>query len=130
MFRNSIRIAGVVIACIWVLCGTVSGQIRSSAITGTVTDPSGAVIPNANVVVTNEQTNEAFATKTTMAGAYTVPYLPPGQYTVSVSATGFQTYRVSGITLGTATTVRVDASLTTGTIATTIEVTAREVSHV
>jgi hypothetical protein len=117
-------VAAVVFACLWLLCGTVSGQIRSSAITGTVTDPSGAVIPNANIVVTNEQTNEAFATRTTMAGAYTVPYLSPGQYTVSVSATGFQTYRVSGIALGTATTVRVDASLTTGTIATTIEVTA------
>ena len=99
-------------------------QIRSSAITGTITDPSGAVVPNATVVVTNEETNVAVEVKTNNAGEYTVPYLGAGRYSVSVTAPGFQTYRKTGIVMGTATTVRADAVLATGSLSTAIEVSA------
>jgi hypothetical protein len=72
----------------------------------------------------NEETNVAQEVKTSASGVYAVPYLPAGRYSVSVQAPGFQSYRKSGIVLGTATTVRVDASLVTGTVTTAIEVVA------
>ena len=99
-------------------------QVKSSAITGIVTDASGALVPNATVVVTNEETNIAVQAKSNGAGEYTVPYLETGRYSVTVTATGFETYRKTGIVMGTATTVRVNAALMTGTVATTVEVQA------
>lgn len=115
-------------ACIFAVCSFLASvamaQVRSGVVTGTVTDPSGAVVPNATVAVTNELTNIAFRSTTNSAGQYTVPYLPEGRYSVRVTATGFQTYFKTGIVLGTATTVRVNATLATGTVTTTVQVKA------
>lgn len=108
--------------------GVAMAQVRSSTITGIVTDPSGAVVPNATVVVTNEQTNVALRSKTNGAGQYTVPYLEAGRYSVTVRQAGFQTYRKTDIVLETATTVRVDAALMTGTVTATIQVKASPVA--
>jgi hypothetical protein len=99
-------------------------QIRSSAITGTVTDASGAVIPNATVMVTDQATNVATPATTTEAGLYSVPYLPAGTYTVAVTASGFAPYRQVDIALATAQTVRVDVVMRLGTVEQAIEVTA------
>ncbi|HXX23019.1 MAG TPA: carboxypeptidase-like regulatory domain-containing protein, partial [Terriglobia bacterium] len=104
--------------------GTGIAQVKSSAITGIVTDASGALVPNATVAVTNEQTNVAFQSKSNGAGEYTVPYLEAGRYSVTVTEAGFQTYRKTGIILETASTVRVDVALVTGTLTTTVEVKA------
>src|SRR5437660_9939750 len=59
-------------------------------ILGTVTDNSGAVVANAGIEVTNIATNVSKRTETTSTGDYTVPYLPPSIYRVTVQATGFQ----------------------------------------
>ncbi len=99
-------------------------QVRSSAITGIVTDASGAAVPNATLIVTNVLTNVTYPSKTNSAGEYTVPYLPEGNYSVTVTAQGFQTYVKTGIVLETATTLRVDAALAVGTVSTTVEVKA------
>src|SRR5206468_2431126 len=60
------------------------GQAGTGVITGTVTDPAGAVVPNTPVEVKNAETNVAYPSQTTDTGAYTVPRLPPGKYVVSV----------------------------------------------
>jgi hypothetical protein len=99
-------------------------QIRSAAITGTVTDASGAVIPGAEVVVTNQATNIATKATTTEAGLYAAPYLPAGNYTVAVTATGFAPYRQVDVILATAQTVRVDVVLRVGAVEQSVEVTA------
>ena len=65
------------------------GQYNAS-IQGTVTDPSGAAVPNAKVTVTNQATGVSTQTKTSSTGGYTVGQLPPGNYTVTVEASGFQ----------------------------------------
>ena len=75
--------------CFSLLIVPVGAQIRSGTITGTVTDPSGALVADATVVVTNAGTNVASSTKTTTAGDYTVPYLEAGTYTISVTKAGF-----------------------------------------
>ena len=69
------------------------------AIVGTVTDPSGAVMPGATVTATNEATQVSQSTVTGSAGTYTIPHLLVGTYTVSVDAKGFQKGSTSGITL-------------------------------
>ena len=99
-------------------------QIRSSTITGIVTDVTGALVPKATVTVRNEQTNVSYESKTNGVGEYTVPYLPEGRYAVTVTATGFQTYVKTGIILETATTMRVDAALEIGAVSTIVEVQA------
>src|SRR5207302_11404650 len=63
--------------------------ITSGDITGTVTDPSGAVKPNATVTATNQQTGEARSATSNASGVYRIPFLRPGPYTVSVNAAGF-----------------------------------------
>ena len=58
---------------------------------GTVTDMSGATVPNAKVVVTNQATGLEWNAQTNSAGLYAVTSLPPGNYQIAVTASGFQT---------------------------------------
>jgi len=67
-------------------------QVSTSSITGTVQDASGAVIPGAKVIVTNEATGASFETTSTSAGTYEVQALKPSLYTIKVSKSGFQTF--------------------------------------
>ncbi|HTV08073.1 MAG TPA: carboxypeptidase-like regulatory domain-containing protein [Candidatus Aquilonibacter sp.] len=78
---------------IFILFGSVAanGQLAGKGqINGTVTDASGAAIPGAQVIVTNKQTNIATRTTSTSAGDFSLPSLDPGDYTVTISANGFQ----------------------------------------
>src|SRR6476620_3513445 len=71
--------------------GIASAQEFRGSITGTVTDPNGAAIPGATVVVKNTETNVTNTVTTNDEGAYTVPFLLPGTYDVSASGSGFKT---------------------------------------
>ena len=71
--------------------GLAWGQGSVGTLNGTVMDATGAVVPGATVVITNAATGIENRTSTTSAGAYTVPYLPSGTYTIRVSAPGFRT---------------------------------------
>lgn len=90
-------------------------QVRSATITGTVTDPSGAIVPGATVVVTNQATKVGTTTTSTSAGQFTVPYLAPGDYTVQVNAAGFTPYSEKNVTLAVNQTVGLHVQLTVGT---------------
>lgn len=105
------------------LCRTSLAQ-ATSTITGTVTDPTGAVVPNAKVTVTQQETGSQQATVTNGDGIYSVPGLGVGHYTVSVTAAGFQTYQQSGVVVNAAQTVRADAKLTVGANSQTVTVQA------
>ncbi|MGH9325304.1 MAG: carboxypeptidase regulatory-like domain-containing protein [Terriglobia bacterium] len=74
-------------------------QILFGTISGTVRDPSGAVIPNARISIKNSATGVTRATTTNARGVYDAPGLSPGPYTVSASATGFKTAVQSHVTL-------------------------------
>jgi len=100
-------------------------QIRSNTITGTLRDASGAVIPDADLVLTNQETNISFHTKTTAAGEFTFPYLQQGMYTLSVKVAGFAVYRERDLRLETDQTLRADASLKVGTSPPVVEVRAQ-----
>ncbi|MGH9357358.1 MAG: carboxypeptidase regulatory-like domain-containing protein [Terriglobia bacterium] len=74
-------------------------QVTGATMSGTVTDPSGAVVPNAQVVIKDTATGVTRNVKTDSSGLYTAPNLLPGPYRVTVSAPGFSTRIQSGITL-------------------------------
>ena len=92
-------------------CGFLCGQIIVSSIVGSVVDPSVAVVPDAQVMVTNTQTGISVKAIAGSQGTYSVPGLMAGTYEVTIERPGFQIYRATGITLESAETVRVDAKL-------------------
>ncbi len=104
--------------------GVAWAQVRNSTITGSVTDESGAVIAKAVVTVTNQLTNETERTQSGPVGDYSMPYLAPGQYSVSIDAPGFKTYRVNNVAVGTGVTVQVNAKLAVGATTQVIQVAA------
>ncbi len=76
------------------------GQSAGTAgLSGTVTDPSGASMPNVTVKITSTGTNQSRATSTGADGVYKFTLLPPGNYTVQFTATGFKTAEVSAVNL-------------------------------
>lgn len=99
-----------------------TAQVTGGTLTGTVSDPAGAVVPGASVVAKNLGTNVEFRTRTTSAGAYTLLNLPAGTYSLSIESSGFQRYLRSPIEISQGATVGLDATLQVGQITETIEV--------
>jgi hypothetical protein len=99
-------------------------QRPDGSISGTVKDPSGAVIPGAAVTTTHDQTGAVRTSSTSAAGNYTVPSLLVGTYTVKIEATGFAAYTRTGVQVQAAQVVEVNAELAIGVAAQTIQVQA------
>src|SRR5580658_8534533 len=85
-----------------------------ATLTGTVTDPSGARIPNASIKATNTSNNESSDGKTNADGLYTIPYLIPGVYDIVVTAPGFKELRREGVTLSVSQRLELPIQLTVG----------------
>ncbi len=100
------------------------GQTALATITGTISDPSGAVIANAPIEVRNTGTGQVFTTASTSTGNYTVPQLPIGDYDLVVAVAGFKTYNHQGFRLAAQQTMREDVRLEVGTAAEAVTVTA------
>ena len=91
------------------------GQELAATLSGTVTDASGAVIPNATVTIDQNGVNGASRTVQTDArGNYTVTNLAAGNYKVTVTANGFQTYAAQNVTLFVSQSRSVNATLKPG----------------
>ena len=94
------RTIAVLFCCLLVFAGVGIAQDLTAPISGTVTDTSGALVPNAKVTVTNTDKNVAIKIINTDAGGnYVAPYLPIGHYSVKIEASGFQTYTQQNIEL-------------------------------
>ena len=99
-------------------------QVDRGTITGKVLDPSGAVVPGADVIATNTQTGVISQTLTNEVGLYTLSNIPIGKYEIKFSLTGFKTFSRTGIEVTVAQTVRLDVTLETGQITETVTVQA------
>ncbi|MBL8209831.1 MAG: carboxypeptidase regulatory-like domain-containing protein [Bryobacterales bacterium] len=97
-------------------------QATFGTITGTVTDSTGAVVPNTDITVTNEGTNLTRTIKTGEDGNFAVPNLNAGNYRVQAKASGFKSSLVTGIALEALRTVRVDVRLEVGEVGTEVTV--------
>ena len=99
-------------------------QINRANLNGTVTDPSGASIPNALVEVVAPETGFKRQTTTGSSGVYSVSSLPTGMYDLTVSGKGFKTFEEKGIELSVGQTRTVNVQLVVGAPTTTVEVRA------
>src|SRR4051794_16400661 len=115
--------------CIFALscaaAGLSYGQVSTAELSGTVTDSTGAVVPNAKVTAANVATNIERSTVTGSSGNYIVPLLPPGDYLVTVEASGFRKLVQRGISLQINQQAQVDLTLQVGQVSESVEVTAQ-----
>jgi Carboxypeptidase regulatory-like domain/TonB dependent receptor len=121
-FRDGVVLFGL-LACLLVPFASIPTYGQSvSGINGTVTDQSGAVVPDATVTITNVDTKVESHATTSAVGTYTVTDLIPGNYTVRVEKANFQTSLVQGVTVETGRFATADAVLKTGVATETVEV--------
>ncbi len=113
------------VTCFVLLMGgdLVRAQQITGAIAGTVTDPAGAVVPNAVVKATNPETGFTRSTTSDNAGAFTIQYLPVGAYSVNVTAAGFKTFVQERLVITVDVTQALNPTLQVGAAAETVEVT-------
>jgi hypothetical protein len=115
-FRNTMTRFLLVFAALGLLVGTMWAQGGTGELTGLVTDPSGAVVANAQVSLTNTATGEKRTTVTTPAGIYRFPALPVvGTYTLETSPKGFKSAKVAGIVVSVGTVINQNVTLELGT---------------
>ncbi|MGI9070893.1 MAG: carboxypeptidase-like regulatory domain-containing protein, partial [Bryobacteraceae bacterium] len=129
-FRNSpakrvmLRLASafwmLMAACFF--CATASAQQYAGSVGGVVTDPSGAVVPNAQLHLVDEQKGFSFTGVSDSKGGYVIRGVPPGTYKLSVEAQGFHGETQSGIKLDVSQNVTVNFSLQMGAISQTVQI--------
>src|SRR5580698_11462015 len=96
---RSFWLLGILIAALALSQLPVFAQFSSGSIGATVTDATGAIVPAAKVVLKNEATNGLRDSVTNNSGNFDFPSVPPGSYSVTVTAAGLQTFEETGIVL-------------------------------
>ena len=128
MSRSLVKALSVAVtAFVFSLCFTlpVAAQTAGSGnIVGTVTDPSGAAVPNATVVITNTDTGVSRTVTTNNDGLYAANFLQPGHYELTASAPSFGKIAHRNLTLTVGQILTVDTALPAGTVSAAVEVTA------
>ncbi|MGE5325471.1 MAG: carboxypeptidase regulatory-like domain-containing protein [Deltaproteobacteria bacterium] len=129
--RRSVRTLLFALLCATVLAFSGASRLNAQetgTIVGTVTDSSGAVIPNADVIITNQNTGTVTrTTRSNDAGNYVAAALPASTYTVKCQKQGFQSSVHSDLELNVKSEVRVDFALAVGMVSTEVTVTATSV---
>src|SRR5438270_10811537 len=118
--KMRLRTSGILV--FFLLLTTAWAQVSTSRIEGTVLDKTSAVVPNAAIKVTNEGTGISYETKTSSSGTWTIPSVTPGQYTVTVTHQGFDTFASQHNVLSVGAPLVVNATLQVGGTTETVEV--------
>lgn len=128
MGKKTLKPGVIVLAAVLGLMGLFAGpralaQSTYGTLLGNVKDVSGAVVPNASVVVTQVETNSSKSGVTNNSGDYEIPNLLPGTYSVAITVPGFKKFVSRGVVLDPRATVRVDATLEVGQVVSEVQVT-------
>lgn len=110
---------------VFISLGALAGLAQSTSsgtITGTATDPSGAVIPDAVITVVDLSTKVARATVTNKVGLYVLPNVPPGNYTLTATKSGFSKENIASLTVSVGTQTNADITMRVGSETTVVEV--------
>ena len=118
MFRTLLPALLVVVFSV----GVVRGQNPNAAVSGTVTDATGAVVPDTAVALTNNATGVVFRATTNSGGVYRVSELPPGTYQAKLTHEGFKAFIKEQIELHVQSAVTLDATLQTGAVTESVNV--------
>src|SRR5215831_7962929 len=94
----------------------------TGALKGTITDPSGSVVPGVSIKITSSATGQTRTAIAQSNGSYLIPLLPPGEYKLDVSAKGFKSVSIQSITIHVTETATVDLHLSVGAISETVTV--------
>jgi len=112
------------LALLAVFAGAVFGQTSAGTITGTISDPAGAVVASAVIEARNTETGATYPVASSTTGNYTINQLPAGTYELTVTVAGFKKYIRPGLIVQAAQTIRVDATLEVGSAAESVTVNA------
>ena len=107
---------------------TGAAQTFRGGINGIVTDQTGAVVPGADVKATNEATGLSYSTTSSTAGAFSFADLPLGDYTILVSESGFDTFKISGVRVSAGATYNLPVRLSLAQVEASVEVSAAAVT--
>ncbi len=105
-----------------------SGQVLYGSVVGTVTDPTGAVIPNATITLTSNETGLSKEAKSDEGGRYSIVNVLPGKYSARVVATGFRTFAQTSIDVSPNEVDRIDVNLEVGQVSEEVTVAASAVA--
>jgi len=114
----------LVVVCVLGFCVSGHAQSDTSSISGTVTDPSGAALPNATILVRNDATNAEHTAVTNESGNFNLTNLPSGNYTIRVEASSFQTTTLNNVHIDPSICRRVDVPMKVGDTKTEVTVEA------
>jgi hypothetical protein len=120
---KTVLISGVMII---LLAGRLSAQVLYGGLVGNVTDPSGAVVPNAEVRARNLDTGDLLQTTTGNTGSFAIGNVPPGRFEVTITKEGFGTFKAPSVSVEMNTQARVDAALQVGNTNATITVSTQD----
>jgi len=108
-----------------IFCAPTLAQVAGGTLSGTVSDPNGAGIPQAKLEIKNVATGVERTVTTNADGFYTTVNLLPGSYQISITATGFNSETRHGVTMTVGSQITIDITLRVGTISNKVEVTAQ-----
>ncbi len=102
------------LVCSFLLCVALFAQEFRSTVSGRVTDPSGAAVVSAHVIASERNTGAKYETTSGADGGYSLPFLPPGQYSLTAESPGFKKFVQEGLTVGTNARLAINISLQIG----------------
>jgi hypothetical protein len=123
----NLRIYAIALALVLVLFGisapSIQAQTNYGSVRGRVTDPEGAAVSEASVLLTNSGTKVIRSTRTNDAGDFFFTAVDPGSYEVAISLAGFKNIERKGVAVDLGATVTLDEKLEVGTVGETVDVT-------
>ena len=118
------------VAFLGLSCSVVQAQISTGSVGGTISDPSGGLLPGVKVACVNEGTLASRETTSDTAGSYRFTDLPVGSYTITAVLNNFKTYKQTGIIVTVSEVARADVSLQVGSVSQQVEVQSNPVGAV